>query len=387
MPARGSPPSPAEEKVCRNLQNCRLVVHHVLGKLPCFDPDYDICFCATCTADRGERDETYSRGAYPYALPSGCAKLGIKIMPGNKEHMRGPDSWAPCFHGSTLSAVKAILESPDHTPCLLPPGAFAPDGRQLGTRTDEARIMTCGNRWNKHAKQREWFDKDQCFFSPSMRMCEYPGYARLEEVDVPELGVGKFTIQVALQVWLQPGTFGVGHETVNAKGRLCDVIPNECLEYYTKRHCTHFVSGLVIRIRSGPLHMAVPQRRRVEQRPPVGLIEPPRDPEPQAKPAESPRATPPPPSERTHREEPAGVTRRRREAAGEATSDKNDGTWWKILLGVAVVGVIGCLAVDAHGSSEYERGLRDGREEREWDHAASSFDNEMSRSNFDPEGE
>eukprot|EP01062_Namystynia_karyoxenos_P049473 TRINITY_DN378_c0_g2_i1.p1 TRINITY_DN378_c0_g2~~TRINITY_DN378_c0_g2_i1.p1 ORF type:complete len:402 (+),score=59.63 TRINITY_DN378_c0_g2_i1:163-1206(+) len=313
---------------CENLQTCRAIAHHVLGGLACLDPQHDRCFCVACTDRRGERDETYTRGAYPYVLPSGCVKLGVKVMPGNEGNMRGLYSWAPCFHASSLSAVKEILESPDHTPRFVPPGTFMYDGRRVGIR--KGSIQKPFVRWNMHAKQEEFFDPEQCFFSPSMRMCESGCYTRLEEVQVHPL-LAKVKIQVALQVWLMPDTFGIGQQTTTrSTERICPVIPNECLEYYTKRSGTHFISGVIIRIRdSGRLSMAVPERGVVWQRPPVGVVEPKPEPESGWK---------PPWYRPTYRDDPAGVARERREDAG-----KQEGGFLYLLGGLGVITVAGAV--------------------------------------------
>jgi len=53
-------------------------------------------------------------------------------------------------------------------------------------------------------------------------------------------------MKVVLQVHVEPGTFGIGQQTVAASRRLDRHIPNERLEWYTKSNVCHAITGLLV---------------------------------------------------------------------------------------------------------------------------------------------
>eukprot|EP00935_MAST-01C_sp_MAST-1C-sp1_P000108 g108.t1 len=264
--------------ICPNLDRCRQV-SEAMGLLgeEMHVPEYDRCFCAACSTARGEVNKLYTRGEYPYVLPSGWCRLALPLTARQIALTRGSPSQqphAPAFHATSLEATKKILAPADGFPQLLQPNDELADGTVLRVRPGH--ISEPQRRTNQHTKQTETFDPTRMIFcSPSIRYCERTAYMRTTKVNVPDLG--EVHVQLALSVRLKEGTFGIGQQTVNHKltRRICEVVPNECLEYYTSRRQIHFIDGLLIRIVNGPLATPIPQRdRTASQRPPRGIHQP-----------------------------------------------------------------------------------------------------------------
>jgi len=220
-------------------------------------------------------------GRGPYIVPFGWCKLALRISDEPKTHMA---TWAPAFHGTKLARILQILRPPDGgQPRLLFPGDLHTDGGRH--RVVKGHIEKGFNRTNAHANVTEYFDPtDMIFASPSIHYSEHSAYVPQDGERVITREHGELRLKLALDVRFsagQPGqlSFGIGQQTVHAVDRLCPVLPNSCLEYYTNRQQTHFISAVMLRIAAPhPFCMNVPRIGIVEAAPlpPVGYMESPR---------------------------------------------------------------------------------------------------------------
>ena len=107
------------------------------------------------------------------------------------------------------------------------------DGESVGIRAGH--ILKVGERVNRHTKEKELFDPDQIFFSPSIRYCALPQYAN--KVIHTCTDGEKLDVQVAFKVRLKPTTYAIGQETVRATEQGKQIDPNfsnDEIEWYTK---------------------------------------------------------------------------------------------------------------------------------------------------------
>jgi len=272
------PPSTMLEVRCHRLQAC-VDVAIAMGLEARLDDRFHMCFCQDCVQARGDRS-CYQRGQFPYILPFGWCKLALRISDEQKGRM---STWAPAFHGTKMDRILPILQPPDGgQPRLLFPGDRRADGGGHGVL--KGHIKKGFNRTNAHANAKEYFDPPKLIFaSPSIRYSEHPAYIPQngERITVPKHG--ELHVKFALDVRFSPGQpgqpgFGVGQETVGAKQRLCPMLPNSCLEYYTSRQQTHIITAVMLRIvTDGPLCMQVLTSKMDEEAvlPPIGHVEPP----------------------------------------------------------------------------------------------------------------
>jgi len=201
-----------------------------------------VCYCETCRADenivssvgRPHRADVLPPGWV--CLPLRCGDLQAKAL--------GALDWDIAYHATTSERLPQVLA----TGRLVKPGdrVAALDGQAVGIRGDTGRIRKPFRRRNRHTGQQEWFDPCQIFLSPSIRYCCLPHYAKPVLFTGPT-GTG-YTVRMALQVRLRPGTYSVGHQTVGATEPIDSCISNDSIEYYTKgdEHGSHILTGLLV---------------------------------------------------------------------------------------------------------------------------------------------
>jgi neuralized-like protein 4 len=150
-------------------------------------------------------------------------------------------------------------------PALLKAGDVALGGKVLGVRPGHIRRPPF-ERTNAYTGEKELFDKDQIFTSPSIVYCSLPQYASpfttTAEVD-PKEKATEVRVQVAFQVRLRPGSYGIGQETVGAKGQIDPRISNAELEYYTRENVGCCIHGLLVKVHgvTNELPLAVRKQR------------------------------------------------------------------------------------------------------------------------------
>ena len=117
-------------------------------------------------------------------------------------------------------------------------------------------------RLNQFTGQRELFDPHAIFSSPSIRYSSHRAYAPAFTVSTDASlgkeskkkdkggGDSKVELQVAFQLRQEPGSYGIGQETVGAtrRGEVLDpLIGNEQLEYYTQQRVGILLHGQLVK--------------------------------------------------------------------------------------------------------------------------------------------
>ena len=200
------------------------------------DPDGDECFCHNCHQRRGD-GLVYKRGGQPYVVPVGFARIGIQ--PGKSHGLveKGMKSWHVCFHGTKYQYMGEMLLQGQ----LLGPGCVLHNGESI--KTQDGHIVRSFNRRNEHTGKLEEFDPtNKVFFSPSIKYCDCDIYANKYYCN----GSGRH-YRFVMQLRIQPNTYDIGQETINASGQIDPHIPNKSIEWYTNHFHTHFFTGILIR--------------------------------------------------------------------------------------------------------------------------------------------
>lgn len=235
---------------CAYFQDCIAFVKSLPANIQRFF-DYEtccLCYCNACHASRGDR-ETYMRGGSKYALPIGWARVSLRTG-GAQAEVLGAFQWPVAFHGTPATAVPFILA----TGRLVRPGESVAvlGGGAVGIRTDTGRIKQPSWRINLSSGEREYFDPNQIFCSPSIRYCELPHYAKT--TDFTSSSGKAYQAKLAFQMRLRPGTYGVGQQTVRANKPIDKHFSNNEIEWYTEgsEHGAHVLTGLLVKLTPRP---------------------------------------------------------------------------------------------------------------------------------------
>eukprot|EP01084_Bolivina_argentea_P231362 390202_1 len=206
------------------------------------DPNGDKCFCLKCHTLRNDKI-IYQRGQPPqkYALPIEWVRFGLTTNQTVCAMNNVWDGWHVAFHGTTKEIIPQIFQSGQ----LLKPGDITISGKQLGIR--EGHIRKPFERYNKYTKNKEIFDPNQIYLSPSIK---YSGeYAKWSYCSHPEDKSRTIKVQYAFQARIRPGSYGIGQETVGAAQSIDSHFSNNSLEWYTKENVAIVLHGLLVRIK------------------------------------------------------------------------------------------------------------------------------------------
>ena len=188
-----------------------------------FDRRHNRCYCASCYGT--EREDVVVQGTSSYVIPRGWVRFGLNVdgAQANAENIwRG---WVVTYHGTSPIAAKSIVE---HHQFLLP-----------GDQCIDGKIIRIGA---GHIP-----GKFQVYTSPTI------AYSSLEVYSDSTLfrttSGHAFKAKVVLQCRQQPGSFRVQAETVGAGNkRICPIIDNSVVEYYTEIRSSIVPYGLMIRV-------------------------------------------------------------------------------------------------------------------------------------------
>eukprot|EP01083_Nonionella_stella_P210769 762722_1 len=213
-----------------------------------FDKEGDRCFCFKCHTKRKDKI-VYKRGKPPkqYALPIGWTRFGLKTDDAKCLMNNVWSDWHVAFHGTTKHVVPLIFKG---GLLLLKPGDITISGDELSIRGGH--IPKPFERFNKFTQEKEVFDPNQIYVSPSMTYSGHAAYAKKFYISHPEDKNRTITAQCAFQLRIRPGAYGIGQETVGAarQGKTLDAnFSNNELGWYTKENIGIVLQGLLFRIK------------------------------------------------------------------------------------------------------------------------------------------
>ncbi|XP_067658409.1 neuralized-like protein 4 isoform X2 [Haliotis asinina] len=198
-----------------------------------FDMQYNMCYCETCHKMRG--DDFYVRRGDPpsdYAIPFGWCRFVLRA-PCKAHSLNVFEKWHAAYHGTRVEVVRRILDYGD----LLLPGDPA-GGKSI--LIPQPQVFT------EKAKP-DSFGGQQIFFSPTIRYAgssEFAPKHRFTDIKTKKL----YQARVAFQVWVKPGSYKVGPQTIEASDPIDPKFNNSELEWSTKERGSTMLYALLLRV-------------------------------------------------------------------------------------------------------------------------------------------
>jgi hypothetical protein len=189
-----------------------------------FNRKHNRCYCENCYP--ASHKDFFVEGGAKYVIPRGWVRFGLYIDDAQAEAENIWNNWVVSYHGTSPEAVKSIIE---HHQFLLP-GDQCIDGTVIRIR--EGHIPK----------------KFQVYTSPTIAYSGHDIYC----TSIPfrsKLTGKSYEAKVVLQCRQRPGTFKIQAETIDAGNRrLCPIIPNSEVEYFTEVRSSIIPYGLLIRV-------------------------------------------------------------------------------------------------------------------------------------------
>ncbi|XP_077997139.1 protein mono-ADP-ribosyltransferase PARP14-like [Glandiceps talaboti] len=221
---------------CPYYKLCREFVNTLKLQDTAFDPEkrFDKCFCGDCHKSRGDKLVT-NRGQPPakYSLPIGWARFALDVSKHRLQTLRVNEKWHVAFHGTDVKSIAPIIDNAT----LLLPGDVILGGKKLAVKdghfTDDRRPAG--------------FDIRQIFVTPTIKYAGHPAYAH--RFPYKDAQGKKHIASVALQLWIRPGSYVIGKETVGAGTTVIDPnFKNSEMEWSTTERSGVVPYGLLVRV-------------------------------------------------------------------------------------------------------------------------------------------
>lgn len=189
-----------------------------------FNRKHNRCYCKNCYSATSK--DFYIEGGSKYVIPRGWVRFGLYVDDAQAKAENIWNRWIVSYHGTSPQAAKSIIE---HHQFLLP-----------GDRCISGDVIGIGD---GHIP-----GKFQVYTSPTIA---YSG----DDIYSPSISfhskiTGKrYNAKVVLQCRQQPRTFKIQAETIGAGNRrICPIIPNSEVEYFTEVRASIVPYGLLIRV-------------------------------------------------------------------------------------------------------------------------------------------
>ena len=276
--SEGKETSPADESApssiasrCPEYARAMRFVESIPGLKPFLNwTERGLCFCECGDSAKEGAEDAYQRGdekackkcqeLFPsspaklrecatkcstYAIPKGWHRFAI-LQGSHAATSLKHWEFHRKFHGTRVDSLVSILASG----VLAKPGdtLVGEGGVEVTLGERPGHIRKSFKRKNKHTGETEEFDKDQVFFSPTIRYAEHGAYATPH--DWTDTDGAKYKAQTVLYLLVQPGVYSVGHTTVSSPTRDPVVHDNDVECYYRESAIasTHMV-GLLVRLK------------------------------------------------------------------------------------------------------------------------------------------
>ena len=190
-------------------------------------PNYNRCYCDRCY--KSSFRDTYIVGGHTYVIPRGWTRLGVHVDEPFAAHHHVWNTWANCYHGTSIENAKSIIE---HRQLLLPRDLTL-NGKKLQVR--EGHIP----------------GEYSFFTTPTIRYAALNCYAHTYSFKSPTT-YKRYKVKVALQCKQKPDSFTVHPETVDARKRrqkICPHVSNDKIEWKTQNRSSIMPYGLMLQIK------------------------------------------------------------------------------------------------------------------------------------------
>ncbi|XP_041377381.1 neuralized-like protein 4 [Gigantopelta aegis] len=198
-----------------------------------FDGQCNMCFCETCHKIRGD-NLYHCRGDPPrdYAIPYGWCRF--VLTPQNKAHsLNVYEKWHAAYHGACMESVRRILDNGD---LLLP-----------GDSTSSSSILIPQPQVFTEKSKPDSFGGCQISFSPTVRYAGSPEFSPKQRFVDPKTKK-IYQARVAFQLWVKPGSYKVGPETIATSDRIDPHFNNNELEWATKERGSTMLYALLLKV-------------------------------------------------------------------------------------------------------------------------------------------
>jgi hypothetical protein len=152
------------------------------------------CFCGVtsgCFCSSASGKDVFHRGGHQYKVPVGYTGFGLHVSAPKFETKKIWEDWSVAYHGTTIHAVKSILQ----TGMLLPTGFKGPDGKKVGGLDEK------GMREKRLPSSVEHESEGKIFFSPLIDYASHPVHST---PDIVQLRGCRIRVSVVLQLRVHP---------------------------------------------------------------------------------------------------------------------------------------------------------------------------------------
>jgi hypothetical protein len=183
-----------------------------------FNPQHDRCYCSQCYSEK--RCNSYLISNSPYVIPRGWVRFGLYVDEVKAQVENIWNTWHNTYHGTNIHSALSIISH----------GQFLLSGD------------TCENGQQLHSKC------SYLFTSPTIKYSARHAYAKPE--NFIDSNGKRFTAKIVFQCKQKPGTYKIQGATGGARheGKLCDVIPNDQIEYFTDIRASVIPYGIMVRL-------------------------------------------------------------------------------------------------------------------------------------------
>ncbi|CAF1216571.1 unnamed protein product [Rotaria sordida] len=188
-----------------------------------FNRKHNRCYCEKCYTASSKN--FYVEGGSKYVIPRGWVRFGLYIDDAQAQAENIWNKWVVSYHGTNPQAAKSIIE---HHQFLLP-------GDQcIGGHVIRIREGHIPGKFQVYTSPTIAYSGDD-IYSPSISFRSTSGQS--------------YKAKVVLQCCQQPGTYKIQAETIDAGSRrICPIIPNSEVEYFTEVRSSIIPYGLLIRV-------------------------------------------------------------------------------------------------------------------------------------------
>ncbi|XP_076085064.1 neuralized-like protein 4 isoform X3 [Mytilus galloprovincialis] len=198
-----------------------------------FDSSMNICYCDVCHKLRS--DEMYHcKGDPPkeFALPSSWCKFSFKLP--NKAHtLNVQDKWHSAYYGTRMDLLRRIVDTGDLHVSGSESGSCSILTSSITKYTEKSRPETCGLK--------------PVYLSPTIKYAGCNEFSPKYKLTDPKTKK-TYCVRIGLQVWLKPGSYKVGPQSLGFDEQIDPKFKNNELEWSTKERGSIMLQSLLIKI-------------------------------------------------------------------------------------------------------------------------------------------
>jgi hypothetical protein len=216
--SKPSPSTSTNRRSCSYFLLCREYLFSLSWPKLYFNSHQDRCYCSQCYSKN--KCDSYLIANSPYVIPRGWVRFGLYVDSVKAQVENIWETWHNTYHGTDSQCALSVIS---HGQFLLS-GDTCESGRQLNGRCP------------------------YLYTSPTIKYSSRRAYAKPE--NFVALNGKHFTAQIVLQCKQKPGTYKVQGATGRARfeEKLCDVIPNDQIEFYTEIRASVVPYGVTVRL-------------------------------------------------------------------------------------------------------------------------------------------